>query len=74
MTEERARRILRLGNKDGFEAWIARQIWVRRVGSGWRVAKDGWTIDLAPVVPEGIRVAAFPPGLRPWPAVWVVRT
>jgi hypothetical protein len=73
VTEEEAREVLRLGDRDGFEAWIAGQAWIPRNGGGWRVAgtKDGWSFSLEPV--EGrVRVAAFPPGLRPRPAVWVV--
>jgi hypothetical protein len=67
------REILRLGDRDGFEAWIARQAWIPRNGGGWRVAgtRDRWSFTLEPV-PKGVRVAAFLPAERPWPAVWVV--
>jgi hypothetical protein len=73
MTEEEAREVLRLGDRDGFEAWIAGQLWIPRLGGGWSVAstKDGWRFTVGPV-PEGIRVAAFPPGPKPRPAVWLV--
>jgi hypothetical protein len=73
MTEKEVREVLRQGDQDGFEGWIARQIWLRRDGGGWRVAGslNGWrfTVD---VVPHGVQVSAFPPGPRPRPAVWVV--
>jgi hypothetical protein len=76
VTEKEAREVLRLGSRDGLEAWIADAVWIPRPrgGEGWRVAstKDGWTFDLEPV--EGaVRVTAFPPGPKPRPAVWVVQ-
>jgi hypothetical protein len=73
MTEEEAREILRIHQGDGFEAWIAGQLWMRRSGEGWRVAGslEGWRFEVLPV-PGGVRITAFPPGPRPRPAVWVV--
>jgi hypothetical protein len=73
MTEEEAREVLRLGSRDGLEGWIAVQLWIPRPSGGWSVAstRDGWSFTLEPV--EGaMRIAAFPPGPRPRPAVWVV--
>jgi hypothetical protein len=34
MTEEEAREVLRLGDHDGFETWIAGQVWIPRPGAG----------------------------------------
>ena len=77
MTEEEAREILRLGDQDGMEAWIAGAIWIPRPkgGEGWRVAstKDGWTFDLV-AVDGGVQVTAFPPGPRPRAAMWLMET
>jgi hypothetical protein len=63
LTEEEAREVLRLGDQDRFEAWIAGQVWIPRNGAGWRVAS---TIEGA------TRIAASPPGSTARPAVWVV--
>jgi hypothetical protein len=37
MTEKKARKVLRLGDRDGFEAWSAGQAWIPRNGAdgGW---------------------------------------
>jgi hypothetical protein len=72
MTEAEAREILRLGDHDGYEAWLAAEAWIA-TPKGWRVVgkRDGWNFTLEPV-PDGVIVSAFPLGPRSRPAVWVV--
>jgi hypothetical protein len=73
MTEGQARALLRRGDRDGLEAWIAAQPWQPR-SDGWKVEGDmrGWCYDLR-VTPDGLWVTALPPNRAPATG-WLVAT
>ncbi len=62
MTEDEARALLRRGDREGLEAWIAAQPW-RPTLNGWEADSDlaGWRFSLR-ILPDGVWITSTPPG------------